>query len=150
MTRVTIDGSSTAQAATFNQYVAGDTGLGQVILAYRIYYDGADWQVDSKGSVSTITTVEAGLSWDATDDELDIDLSSLGRTYDIASIPVVSPYATSGASPKTLPYLPAARVSSATDIHVSFYNTASDPAAHVTTESPQMDFCIMILGTETS
>jgi hypothetical protein len=149
MTRVVVDGSSTAQAATHNQYIAGDTGLGQTLLAYRIYYDGAAWQCDTKGSVSTSADVEAGLSWDATDDELDVDLSSLtgSRIFDLAGVPVVTPYASAGASPKTMPFIPACRSSSATDYHISWYNSSG---THQTTEDTKMDCCFMILGTESS
>jgi hypothetical protein len=145
-----VDGATAATASNLGKFVYGD-GLTNtfMMLAYHLYYDGANWKCDAaQGMFTGAATVEAGLSWDATDDELDIDLSGLTRKPTVLPAVIVSATKPGGAGGAAANYMPQADASSATDIHVRFYddtNAAGDPT-QVTTEDTKMDIQILIVG----
>jgi hypothetical protein len=139
MTKPWVDGSTGMTAGNMNRMMyGGDGSLVLMVLAYRIYYTGAAWAVDSTRGMYDDTGVS--LSWSGGSNRLEITISSLpGR--DFSQKPAVVVSATNGGA--TANYVPTATSNSATVTYVQFYDYA---AALKTTESTQMDFHIILVG----
>ena len=146
MAKPFVDGSTAASAANMNKLIYGDgTSEALVLLAFRVYYDGADWQVASQGSAvdaNVRTELKAGLTWHASN-YLEIDFSG-GGTYfrGFSSIPVISCDSTGNATRK----MPADAVAvSATEARVFFYDQ-TDRVTQEVTEDTAMDCTLIMLG----
>jgi hypothetical protein len=125
--------------------VYGDgTSAGLALLCFRVYYDGADWQVASQGSAidaNLRAELKAALTWHASN-YLEIDFS--GGTYfrGFSSIPGVSCDSVANATRK----MPADAVGiSATEARVYFYDQ-TDRTTQETTESTAMDCSLILVG----
>lgn len=122
-----------ANAAKFNQTLAVGAGVTGVFMWFaRIKYNGSSWEVDSNHSSAGLTT--GALSWDGTDNELEITLT------DFASRPVV--VATPVAANTNLEVK--AHAESTTKAVLRFYNI--DTGAHITTEATTMDVNVVLVG----
>ena len=145
MTLPIVDGTTAASAAVVNKYIYGDgTSAGLALLCFRVYYDGAAWQVASQGSAidaNLRAELKAALTWHASN-YLEIDFS--GGTYfrGFSSIPIVLCDSVANATRK----LPADAVGiSATEVQVYFYQ-AANRITQITTEATTMDCSLIMVG----
>jgi hypothetical protein len=137
--------STAASDTNMNLGIYGDgTSSGLALLAFRVYYDGAAWQVSAQGSAvdaNVRAELKAGLSWHASD-YLEIDLSAHAYFRGFSSIPCVSCDSTANAVRK----LPADAVGiSATEVRVYFYQ-AIDRTTLIDTEATTMDCSLIMVG----
>lgn len=142
-----VDGTTAASAATVNKFMYGDgTQDGIVCLAFRIYYDGADWQVSAAGTgfnANIRNALEAGLTWHASD-YLVVDLSSMDAyVVPFASTPVVVCGTVAVSSNRNM-VADAVPIDSDT-IRIFWYDQTA--ATQETTESTSMDCSIILYGT---
>lgn len=145
MSKPITDASTGVAEAIANKFIFGDgytSGI-YAVLAYRINYDGAAWQVStsigSKQSAGDITAV-----WDGTDNKLTVSLAGLDNQF--TGLPSVVVSATAGAThASNLRFQPQASVTAVDTIVVRFYDPAS-ASAYQTTESTKMAFHMFLLG----
>ena len=104
----------------------------------RIRYNGSTWEVSTSNGSAGVAT--AMLSWDATDDELDIDFTT---SIHFASAPIIV------GTPLNLDsaYNVKTSVSESSGEftgHIAFFNIST--GARITTESTDMDVNVIITG----
>ena len=143
--------STAASHDNMNKCVYGD-GANEtpMILAFQVYYNGASWAVAAAGTAihaGIRSEMVTGLTWNATTDELEIDLAvGLASYRAFTSLPVcvASGSAQGGASGSAANYIAHADADSATDIRIRFYDEVT--GAQVTTEDIQMDAQLIMSG----
>lgn len=138
------DSTTGLAAAALNKMMAGDgyTNGAYATLAYRIYYDGASWVVDTSYGTKQ-SAADVSVAWNAGDNRLDIDLSGLDNPFN--GTPAVIVQAEAPAAHATGPrYNVYARATGPNDILVRFRDGAN--AAFATSESTSMIFDIFICG----
>ena len=142
-----VDDTSYLTAAQLNKMPVCAAGFGTRIFACRVFYDGGAWDVGSEGNADD--AADLAFNWNATTDELEIDLTGLEYNFEtLYPAVLVSATASSGASGDDANHYPHGRAAGANDVRVRFYDDAT--GAQLTAVDTQMNFNMLLIGKYTT
>ncbi len=148
MAKLFVDSTTPLNAANLNKLMAGDgsTTYQLGVWGLQIRYTGSAWEaMASYGADDQASNIT--LTWNATDDRLEIDFSTPGvdNAFSAATIPMATTHC-GGTAGDDLFYDVKVQSWSATAVYVQFFDTEADVRLPVGTEATQMRFYIMFLG----
>ena len=124
----------------------GDTAYQLAVWGLQIRYTGSAWEAMSSygadGQASNIT-----LTWNATDDRLEIDFSTPGvdNAFSQAPIPIATPHC-GGTAGDDVFYDVRVQSWNSSTVYVQFFDSDTDEILPVGTEAANMRFYIIFLG----
>ena len=139
-----VDGTTALTSANLHKFLYADDDGTYALTIHHIWYDGTSWNVGSTSQGMTGSSADLSLTWNATDNRLDVDLTNLKwNGSNFSQTPAAIAVEIASNTGATFNYIPRARATSTTACFVRFYNASG---TEQTTQSTLMDFFLVLCG----